>query len=32
VDVEILHTTATDQLGEFVQLLRDVVAALEKGI
>ena len=30
VDVEILHTTATHQLGQFVRSLQDVVAALER--
>ena len=30
VDVEILHTTATDQLGEFVRLLREALAVLER--
>ena len=29
VDVDVLHTTATDQLGEFVRLLRDAAATLE---
>jgi uncharacterized protein with HEPN domain len=28
VDVEVLHTTAAEQLGEFVRLLRDALAAL----
>jgi uncharacterized protein with HEPN domain len=30
VDVRVLHTTATEQLGEFVRLLRAAVAALEE--
>lgn len=29
VDVGILHTTAAEQLGEFVRMLRDAVSALE---
>lgn len=29
VDVGILHTTAVEQLGEFVRMLRDAVSALE---
>ena len=29
VDVDVLHTTATVQLGKFVRLLRDAAAALE---
>lgn len=29
VDVAVLHTTATDQLGEFVRMLRDAATALE---
>jgi uncharacterized protein with HEPN domain len=29
VDVTVLHTTATEQLGEFVRMLRDATAALE---
>jgi uncharacterized protein with HEPN domain len=31
IDIEIVHTTATEQLGEFVQLLRKAVAALGEG-
>jgi len=30
VDVEILHTTAVEQLGEFARLLRDALAALQQ--
>jgi uncharacterized protein with HEPN domain len=30
VDVEILHTTAAEQLGEFIRLLRDALAALKR--
>ena len=30
VDVEILHTTAVEQLGEFARLLRDALAALKQ--
>ena len=30
VDVEILHTTAVEQLGEFARLLRDALAALNR--
>jgi uncharacterized protein with HEPN domain len=30
VDVEILHTTAVEQLGEFTRLLRDALAALQQ--
>ena len=30
VDVEILHTTAAEQLGEFVRLLRDALPALKQ--
>lgn len=30
VDVGVLHTTASAQLGEFVQLLRDAVAVLNE--
>jgi uncharacterized protein with HEPN domain len=29
VDVGVLHTTAAEQLGEFVRMLRDAMAALE---
>ena len=31
IDIEIVHTTATEQLGEFVQLLRKAMAALGEG-
>ena len=31
IDIEIVHTTATEQLGEFVQLLREAAAALGEG-
>jgi uncharacterized protein with HEPN domain len=30
VDVDVLHTTATVQLGEFVRLLRDAATAVER--
>jgi uncharacterized protein with HEPN domain len=30
VDVEILHTTAVEQLGEYARLLRDALAALKQ--
>jgi uncharacterized protein with HEPN domain len=30
VDVEILHTTAVEQLGGFARLLRDALAALQR--
>jgi uncharacterized protein with HEPN domain len=31
VDVGVLHTTASEQLGEFVQLLRGALAELSEG-
>ena len=32
VDVQILHTTAVEQLGELVRLLREALAALQQDI
>ncbi len=29
IDLEILHTTATEQLGPFIEQLRDVLSALD---